>query len=159
MRRKLSAPLYLSVALIALVVGIFVYLNSQKLEALPSPPLHQLANNHDIELGNFAIATKLTDSKYTDILTNQFNLALIDNTPNWYFTDGGLRPSATTFNFKQMDEVVSFADANNMYIQAHHFVWGEQKWLPDWLENGHFDKDQLLEIMHNHIPRFGYDYA
>ena len=118
---------------------------------LPAPPLKALAAQHDIELGNFAIYTHLHDKPYTDILTSQFNVALIDNTPNWYFTGGGLRPSPTTYNFQQMDQVVAFAQANHMAIQTHHLVWGEEKWLPDWLKNGNYSKAQLLQLIHQHI--------
>jgi endo-1,4-beta-xylanase len=118
---------------------------------LPAPPLKVLAAGHNIELGNFAIYTHLHDKPYADILTSQFNVALIDNTPNWYFIGGGLRPSPTTYNFQQMDQIVAFAKTNHMTIQAHHLVWGEEKWLPDWLKNGNYSRAQLLQIMHEHI--------
>jgi endo-1,4-beta-xylanase len=118
---------------------------------LPNPPLKTLAAGHNIELGNFAISTYLNNQTYTDILTSQYNLALADNTPNWYFTDGGLRPSPTTYNFKNLDQVVNFAVNHHMSIQAHHLLWGEEKWLPDWLKNGKYSPDQLMQIIHDHI--------
>ena len=110
-----------------------------------------MAARHNIELGNFAIYTHIYEKPYASILTSQFNLALIDNTPNWYFTDGGLRPSPTTYNFGQMDQIVKFAEANHMRIQAHHLVWGDEKWLPAWLKDGNYTKAQLLKIIHDHI--------
>lgn len=64
-------------------------------QKLPTPSLKALAAKHTIELGNFAILTHLNDPRYSSILSSQFNLALIDNTPNWYFNDGDLRPSPT----------------------------------------------------------------
>ncbi|MGH7156669.1 MAG: endo-1,4-beta-xylanase [Candidatus Saccharimonadales bacterium] len=131
-------------------IGYFVY-NQPRVPNLPQPPLKVLAANHHIELGNFAIYNYLNVKPYTAILTSQFNLALIDNTPNWYFTGGGLRPSPTTYNFQQMDQIVKFAEDNHMAIQAHHLVWGEQKWLPNWLKNGHYSPNQLLNIMHSDI--------
>ncbi|HSX07711.1 MAG TPA: endo-1,4-beta-xylanase [Candidatus Saccharimonadales bacterium] len=118
---------------------------------LPDPPLKTLAAQHGIELGNFAISSYLNDSRYSNILTSQFNLALIDNTPNWYFTDGGLRPTPSTFNFTTMDKVVAFAQAHHMQMQAHHLLWGESKWLPTWLTSGHYSPDQLMDVIHNHI--------
>ena len=122
--------------------------NSSK---LPNPPLKSLAAKHNIELGNFAILNHIYKKQYSQILSSQYNLALADNTPNWYFTDGGLRPTATTYNFKQFDEVVAYAQQHNMAIQAHHLLWGEDKWLPTWLKNGNYTQSQLLDIMHNHI--------
>jgi endo-1,4-beta-xylanase len=118
---------------------------------LPNPPLKVLAANHHIQLGNFAITSYLNNKSYTDILAGQFSFVLADNTPNWYFTDGGLRPSPTTYNFKQMDQVMAFAKAHDMPVQAHHLVWGEEKWLPAWLKNGNYSKTQLLQLIHDHI--------
>lgn len=135
------------------------YANRARTPDLPSPSLKDLAAQHGIELGNFAIANHLDSKPYTTILTQQFNLALADNTPNWYFTNGGLRPSPTAYNFKEMDRVVNFAQSNHMAVQAHHYLWGEEKWLPDWLKNGHYSKDQLYELMHDHIQTVGSRYS
>lgn len=135
--------------------AVIYYFTRVNTPSLPQPPLKTLAARHNLELGNFAISSLLDEKPYTDILTSQFNLALADNTPNWYFTDGGLRPSPTTFNFKQMDQVINFAESNHMAVQAHHFVWGEEKWLPPWLKNGNYSKSQLLELIHQHILTVG----
>ena len=102
---------------------------------------------------------RLHEKPYADILSSQFNLALADNTPNWYFTDGGLRPSKNSYNFKQMDEVVAFAEKHDMEIQAHHYLWGEEKWLPEWLKNGDYSKEELMEIIHEHINTVGKKYS
>ncbi|HKX73113.1 MAG TPA: endo-1,4-beta-xylanase [Candidatus Saccharimonadales bacterium] len=118
---------------------------------LLAPPLKELAARHGIELGNFAILNHMNDPTYRTILTTQFDFVLADNTPNWYFTDGGLRPSETTYNFKQMDEVVSYAQTHNMPIEAHHLLWGEDKWLPEWLKNGGYSEAQLAAIAQDHI--------
>ncbi len=138
---------------IAVVVTLALISSSQQAHYpnLPSPPLKTLAARHGIELGNFAISTYLNNPIYSKILSSQFNLAVIDNTPNWYFTDGGLRPSPTTYNFTTMDKIVAYAQAHHMQIQAHHLVWGEEKWLPNWLKNGHYAPAQLLNIMHQDI--------
>ncbi len=137
--------------LLVVLAAVLYFFNRSITPNLPSPPLKALATQHDIELGNFAISSRLGEKPYADILTGQFNLALIDNTPNWYFTGGGLRPSPTTYNFKQMDQVAAFAQTNHIAIQAHHLVWGEEKWLPDWLKNGSYSRAQLLDIIHQHI--------
>lgn len=127
--------------------------------ALPEPPLKELAAQHNMRIGNFAIRNYLANDHYTSILTSQFDTALIDNTPNWYFTDGGLRPSRDSYNFTQMDEVLRFTEANNMRAEAHHFVWGEEKWLPDWLKNGNYTPDEATLIMQEHIQAVGSRYS
>src|SRR5579871_1210127 len=142
----------IAILLFLVFIGVFrIWYDQPRTPVLPSPPLKTLAAKHGISLGNFAILNRLNEKPYCDILTSQFNFVLADNTPNWYFTDGGVRPSPTTFNFKQLDQVFSFAQRHNMPVQAHHLVWGEEKWLPDWLKNGNYSKAQLLDIIHNHI--------
>ncbi len=141
------------------LTGYFLWRLQPVAPVLPNPPLKTLAQAHSVQLGNFAISSRLNEKIYADILTSQFNLALADNTPNWYFTDGGLRPSPTAYNFKQMDQVVQFAEDHSMAVQAHHYLWGEEKWLPDWLKNGNYSKKQLLQIIHDHIQTVGSRYS
>ena len=160
--RKSARKKYLGLLLVLFIFGgIAIWHVKERVHEpiLPNPPLKQLAASDGIALGNFAISSHLNDKIYTDILTSQFSFALADNTPNWYFTDGGLRPSPTTFDFTHMDQVVSFAEAHHMPIQAHHYIWGEQKWLPSWLINGNYSPQQLMDIMHNHIMTVGQHYA
>jgi endo-1,4-beta-xylanase len=125
---------------------------------LSTPPLKELAAQKNIQVGNFAILNHIGEKPYSDILTSQFDFVLADNTPNWYFTDGGLRPSPTTYNFKQMDQVMNYAESHHMPIQAHHYLWGEEKWLPDWLKNGQYTKAQLMDIIRDHIMTVGQQY-
>jgi endo-1,4-beta-xylanase len=145
---RIILPLGVIVLLLAVLYRVEL---RNKSTTLPQPPLKSLAAKHDIDLGNFAMSSYLNDPKYRSILTSQYNLALIDNTPNWYFTDGGLRPSASSFNFTTMDKVVKFGEDNTMRMQAHHLVWGEDKWLPGWLKDDHYTPDQLRDILHTHI--------
>lgn len=157
-RFALIRLLPLAVILIGAAFFYYWYHHRPQTPNLPNPSLKTLAARHDMELGNFAIYTHLNDRPYASILTSQFNLALIDNTPNWYFTGGGLRPAPNGYNFGQMDKIVAFAQAHNMAIQAHHFVWGDEKWLPDWLKNGHYTKQELLNIIRGHILTVGKHY-
>lgn len=151
-RKRIVISFVLLITIVVCGIALLKIHNQQGETAnLPSPSLKTLAARHNIELGNFAISTYLNDPQYSNILSSQFNLALIDNTPNWYFTDGGLHPGPTTYNFATMDKVVAYAQAHQMQLQAHHLLWGEDKWLPDWLKNGNYTPGQLLTIMHDHI--------
>ena len=158
-RNPVKKQLFSAVLAILLLGFLGYYLNKPKSPHLPSPPLKSLAAKNGIVLGNHAILNHLHDKPYTDILTSQFDLALADNTPNWYFTDGGLRPSATTYNWRGMDEVVKFAEDHDMAIEAHHYLWGEQKWLPDWLKQGNYSADELYGLIHDHIMTVGKHYS
>ena len=153
---------YLVIGLILiglLLIGLSYHQSQPRTPKLPDPSLKALAAQHGIALGNFAITNHLSDKPYTDILASQFDFVLADNTPNWYFTDGGLRPSATTYDFKRMDQIMDFAKRNHQAVQAHHFVWGDEKWLPDWLKKGNYSKQQLLDVMRDHILTVGRRYS
>ena len=110
-------------------------------------------------MGNFAIPSRIKERPYHAILTEQFDFALADNQPNWHFTDYDLRPSPTEFNFSKVDEVIDYAEENNMPVQAHHYLWGEEKWLPDWLKEGNYSREQLMDIIKNHIYTVGQRYS
>src|ERR1035437_5503982 len=92
MRFKAISIFGASVAVIIVVVGlilinsVFVYQSSIHLTGLRQPPLKTLAANHNIELGNFAIPSRISEAPYNYLLTSQLNLALLDNQPHWHFT-------------------------------------------------------------------------
>lgn len=144
---------------VIIINSVFFYRSPVHLTGLRQQPLKTLATNHNIELGNFAIPSRINEAPYDYLLTSQFNLALVDNQPNWHFTDADLRPTPTTFNFSRIDQVVDYATVHHMAIQMHHFIWGDEKWLPDWLKNGGYNKQQLLAIIHNHISVVGGRYS
>ena len=122
---------------------------------LPEPSLKALALEKGLRIGNFAIPSRLDEKPYSEILTKQFEFAIIDNQPNWHFTDYSLRPSREDFDFSRIDEVMDFAEKNGMPVQIHHYLWGEEKWLPDWLKNGNYSKTELEEIIKHHIMTVG----
>ena len=62
-----------------------------------------------------------------------------------------LRPDRATYDFRQGDEVVRFAQAHQMKIRGHCLVWG--RYNPDWLTQGHFTTRQLSRLLHEHISR------
>ncbi len=163
LRKPTGASLYLLIfSLIIVTGGALLYSSLSKpvqTPTLPQPALKELANRKGIDIGNFAIPNRIDEKPYHDILTQQFNVALLDNTPNWHFSDYDLRPSPTEFDFSKIDALVEYGQANHMKMQAHHYVWGEQKWLPDWLKNGDFSSQQLLDIIHNHINTVGKRYS
>lgn len=137
-----------------------VYLWPQKADtsSLPEPSLKSLAEKHNLAIGNFAMTSLYNEKEYNDILTNQFDFVLADNTPNWKFTDYSLRPGENSYDFSKLDEVVSYAEQRKMPVEAHHFVWGEEKWLPDWLTKGNFSHEKVLQFMNDHIATVGAHY-
>ena len=114
---------------------------------LPKPPLKDLAASHGIELGSHTYENRLKDRPYTAILRSQNSFITVDGEAHWVT----LRPSPTQYDYTKLDNLITFANNNNMSVQVHHLVWGEEHVLPDWLKNGHYDKKQILDFLHSDI--------
>lgn len=84
-------------------------------------------------------------------MASQFEYAIIDGEPNWQFEDFTLRPSRNGYDFAHMDQVFDFADQHDMPVRVQHLLWGDEKWLPDWLKQGDFSREELLAIIRDHI--------
>ena len=125
---------------------------------LPTPPLKELAERRGLQVGSFASLKYLRERAYTDILASQFEYLIIDGEPNWKFEDISLRPTKDTYDFTDLDLVFDFADQQDMPVRVQHLLWGDDKWLPDWLKNGNYTKPELMEIIHNHIATVGARY-
>lgn len=131
---------------------------TQPLPELPVPPLKELAERKGVQVGSFASLKYLRERPYSEILASEFEYAIVDGEPNWKFEDFELRPAIEKFDFANMDKVFDFADQNDMPIRVQHMLWGDDKWLPDWLKQGNFDTQQLLDIIKNHIYTVGAKY-
>lgn len=46
---------------------------------------------------------------------------------------------------------MNYAEKRSMPVRLQHLLWGEEKWLPNWLTNGHYTKEQLDKIIDDHI--------
>jgi endo-1,4-beta-xylanase len=150
--------LYIPILIIILFATIWLIYSKYDNREISEIPLKQLATQHNLQLGNFAIYNHIYEDEYKEILTTQFDFVLIDNTPNWSFTDGGLRPTKDTYNFEQMNNIVKYAKSYDMPIEAHHLVWGDEKWLPDWLKEGNYSPEELKQILKEHILTVGTHY-
>lgn len=125
---------------------------------LPDPPLKELAERRGLRIGSFASLKYLRERPYTDILASEFEYAIIDGEPNWRFENATLRPGRDDFDFTDLDKVFDFADQNDMPVRVQHLLWGDEKWLPDWLTGGNFSREELLDIIQNHIQTVGARY-
>jgi endo-1,4-beta-xylanase len=121
---------------------------------LPVPSLKKLAEEKGLQVGSFASLKYLRERAYTDILATQFEYAIVDGEPNWKFEDHELRPSREAYNFDDVDQVFTYAEQNDMPVRVQHLVWGDDKWLPDWLKSGDYTQPELMQILEDHITTF-----
>lgn len=161
MKKHLFAIVPIGLLFIATVVFLSIHAatalpRDSLREPLPKPALKELAREKGIEIGNYAALKRLGEPGYSQILKEQFDFVTIDGQPNWQFNDGlPLRPGEHAFDFTNTDKVMEFARANNKPVRMHHYVWGEEKWIPDWVKKGDYTKEELLGLIENHIKTVG----
>lgn len=110
--------------------------------------LSALACRYDVLIGSAVDNTGLTnkaDEKYRQILVSQFNIV----TPEYYMKFAPIHPEPDLYDFKQSDIFVNFAEQNNMLIRGHALIWYAED--PDWINNRHWTREQLIEVMRDHI--------
>ncbi|MBI4675073.1 MAG: endo-1,4-beta-xylanase [Chloroflexi bacterium] len=132
--------------------------------ATPRPvTLRSLADKIGFKIGSQIIWEGLIDTriskKYAAIASDEFNELMIGGELNWGGTalpNKFIRPDKNTFIFAKADRLVKFAQANKMTILGGMLVWGpyydpNRTYLPDWLMQGNFSRDELINIMQDHI--------
>jgi endo-1,4-beta-xylanase len=65
--------------------------------------------------------------------------------------------SRNTYSFAGADKLVDYAQKNGIPLRADHLVWHSA--LPNWLTNGGFQRDELSQILHDHIATVASRYA
>lgn len=118
-----------------------------------APSLRQAAQQAGLLIGAAVRPAQLAEAAYASTLAREFNMVEAEDAMKWWV----LRPDARTYDFRQGDELVRFAQANGMKVRGHCLVWGRNN--PDWLVRGHFTTKQLSRLLHQHIQRVMRHYA
>lgn len=117
--------------------------------AAQTQPLRVAAEQRNFFIGAAVAMTPFAnEAVYHQILQREFNVIVAENAFKW----DAVRPSRSTFNFADTDALVNFAEANRMKIRGHTLVWHNQ--LPAWLTGGNFTRDEVIEILRQHILTF-----
>jgi len=115
-------------------------------EQFTGSSLRTLAQARGIYVGAAVAITPLRyEPRYTEALKREFNMITAENA----MKIAAIRPNRQTFNFKDADAILSFAQANQMQVRGHTLVW--HKDLPGWLTGGNFSRDELMIILKEHI--------
>src|SRR5580700_989800 len=115
--------------------------------------LRQKADNAGLLIGTAVRPSQLSEPAYALTLAREYNMLEPEDAMKWWV----LRPDAATYDFRQGDEVVRFAQSHQMKVRGHCLVWGRDN--PDWLTQGHFTSQQLSRVLHEHITRVMKHYA
>ena len=81
---------------------------------------------------------------YGRVIAEQFNLVVGENCMKW----AALRPTATTFDFKQADALLAFAEQHSLKVRGHNLCWHEN--LPAWFATT-ATKENARQLLTDHI--------
>ena len=108
--------------------------------------LRGCAQTHGVQIGAAVAAEPLrNDPLYGETLTQYFSMVTPENAMKF----GPLHPEPDRYDFADADFIVDFAQTHEMQVRGHKLVWHNQ--LPGWLEDGDWSKEELTEILHDHI--------
>lgn len=116
------------------------------METIHVETLRSLAKQRGILMGTAASYRALrTDYAYRELLAQEFNLL----TPETEMAFGSLSPRPEAYDFGPAEELVDFAQANDMQIHGHALLWHQNN--PEWLKETNFNRHQALDLLHKHI--------
>ena len=115
--------------------------------------LREGAESAEVLVGTAVRAEQLSEAAYAATLAREYNLMEPEDALKWWV----LRPDRETFDFRQGDEIVGFAQAHGMKVRGHCLLWGRSN--PAWLTSGSFTAEQLAHLAQQHIARVVGHYA
>jgi endo-1,4-beta-xylanase len=119
---------------------------SFKIEGTRTSPLRVSAQQRNFQIGAaVAYESLIDDPLYGEILAREFNMITAENVMKFE----SIHPVQETYSFEKADTLVAFAEKNTMQVRGHTLVWHNQ--LPDWLTDQTWTREDLLEILHDHI--------
>lgn len=105
-----------------------------------------LALKSGIEIGAaVALQPLREDETYREVLAREFNTLIPENAMKF----DAIHPERYQYKFKGADEIVDFAEKNNMKVFGHTLLWHIA--LPKWLKEGDFTRNELMGILRDHI--------
>jgi endo-1,4-beta-xylanase len=111
-----------------------------------SVSLRTLAQAHGLWMGAAVAVEPLRDEDlYAETLAREFNVLTAENAMKF----GPLRPDPDHYSFDAADTIVDFAEENDLQVRGHTLVWHHQ--LPSWLTEGTWTRDELIQILQEHI--------
>ena len=138
-------------------ISTFIFLFTNQPSVSKEPALKELFSNffevgtiwHGKVLGDPERSINKNLQKEKKLTAREFNSITAENCMKPEF----IQPSQGNFTFDEADQMVSFAEKNNMSIVGHTLVWHHMtpKWFFKDDEGNKVRKDVLINRMKNHI--------
>ena len=118
-----------------------------------TPSLRQAADQAHVLVGAAVRPSLFSEAAYSETLAREFNMVEPEDAMKWWT----VRRNADTFDFREGDEVVRFAQAHDMKVRGHCLVWDHNN--PEWLTQNHYTPHQLSHVLQEHITTVMKHYA
>ncbi|MEP6624462.1 MAG: endo-1,4-beta-xylanase, partial [Acidimicrobiia bacterium] len=92
-----------------------------------------------------AAPTASTDPHELALVAREYSSVTPENAMKW----DTIHPARDRYDFAAADAIVAFATSHHMTVRGHTLAW--YRALPTWLTDGHFDREQLIGILRDHI--------
>lgn len=113
---------------------------------LTGPSLRKLATPRNVWIGTAVAPEPLRcEPAYAGVLGREFSMVTTENALKF----GPVHPARDRYDFEAADAIVKFAESNDMWVRGHTLVWHIQQ--PAWLEEGKWTRDELIEVLREHI--------
>ena len=111
--------------------------------------LRECAERKQIQIGTYLNGQQFPDARWKEIAAQEFNLAVVSS--GFYWDE--IEAARGQFNFAFVDEQVTFAQSKQMTICGHALLLAAPPYIPDWLANGNFSRDELAQILRTYITQ------
>lgn len=108
--------------------------------------LRYLASQRGLLIGAAVDTDALqSDAEYSQTLAREFSMVVPENVMKF----SRIHPQPEIYDFSAADALISFAATNGMLVRGHTLVWDQE--VPQWVNTGNSTKEQLQQILHDHI--------
>lgn len=111
-----------------------------------TPSLRSLAQARGVLVGAaVAVEPLLGEPLYAETLAREFSVLTPENAMKFE----PVHPGPDRYDFSAADAIVNFAEEHGSQVRGHTLVWHSQ--LPGWLTEGNWTRDELIQILQDHI--------
>lgn len=141
----------IKIIFICLIISLIGYtLIPKNLQEYEKPiynsSLRDFAQKKELLIGTCVTYEPLImEEKYGKLITKEYNVITMDASQKFEI----IHPKKGVYDFSEADEIINFAEANDMKVRGHTLVWHRQ--LPNWLLETKWTKNELIEILRDHI--------
>ncbi|MEK4563996.1 endo-1,4-beta-xylanase [Alkalihalobacillus sp. FSL R5-0424] len=84
------------------------------------------------------------DPDYLHLIKNEYNAVTIENELKMEL----MMPEEGVYDFEQADEMIHFAEENQMSVRGHTLVWERVPW---WLEHGNYTDAEITSLLKQYV--------